>query len=204
MLSTYEDRIKELEDEMQAYKDTILIKDQEIESLNTQLIEQDTTIGELRAALKYLGSTKENQIPKIVVDHQLLTFLNEKQERVTGWALNTKGEFKYVYSMYGPAGLQRQKVLKDSFRNIISNIVPIQFCSDVNMLLQPNPLSSEEYSELVALPLEQRLERLETIKNKISISDTNLLRKGMASHVRDILLKDMREPLLKIHTDLRE
>lgn len=47
--------------------------------------------------------------------------------------------------MYGPAGVERQKIIKNSIRSAIENIVPLFFISDMDIYKEPECLLDWEY-----------------------------------------------------------
>lgn len=57
--------------------------------------------------------------------------------------------------MYGPAGVERQKIIKNSIRSAIENIVPIFFFGDLFIYQQPECLLDWEYQELLGMTKEQ-------------------------------------------------
>lgn len=179
-----------------------------ISDMERQLGERDQKISQL--------SQEIGQLKKDAIFNECMTSVdfifykemeNERPREGQTWEEAFKDgsleKVKYYNDVFGPAGLERQKIIKKGFRRVVENIVPLFFIHDIMAYQYGLGLTDEEYDRIVQLSPEQREFAIEQEGNRVTFIEAEWLKCGVPNTIKNMVFAELQQPYLDIYTDFR-
>lgn len=183
-------------------------KDNQVQDLERQVIEKDQRISNLSIELEQLK--KETIFNECMTSVDFIFYKDMENERPKegqtwedAFQDGSLEKVKYYNDVFGPAGMERQKIIKKGFRRVVENLVPLFFIHDVMAYQYGLGLPDEEYQRILDLPEDQREFEIESAGDQVTFIEAEWLKCGVSTSIKNMVFVDLQQTYLDIYAEFR-